>query len=252
MPGFALLSFLGLFLLVSADESISVRSGVKPECDHCTSPFECMQGKCWGRPKKCTDGSTASLLRCGFKPACEPCSKKFECATKKCIGGVCVPRRGSPDACGKKEECELCSDGSECQQGKCWGLPKKCTDGSLASRLRCFLGECEACTSSLQCATKKCWKKKCVFKTQASRDRCFPPLKPECALCAEDDECELGKCWGKPRKCTDGSLPSRERCFLGECESCTSKFECASKKCWNKKCVFNTAASREKCFPTTV
>lgn len=244
-----LLSLSCLFSIVAADESVSVRSGTKLECDHCTSPSECAQGKCWGRPKKCTDGSMASLLRCEFKPACEPCTTKFECATKKCSGGLCVPRRAPADVCMKKGECELCSDASECQQGKCWGKPKKCTDGKLDSLLRCFLGECEACTSNFECATKKCWNGKCVFKTQASRDKCFPPLKEECELCKEDEECEQGKCWGKPRKCTDGSFASLSKCFAGECDSCASDFECATKKCWNRKCVFDTQESRDKCFP---
>lgn len=147
-------------------------------------------------------------------------------------------------------ECSSCRKDFQCESGKCWGRPKKCVENNLASFLRCgFKKECEPCEKKFECATKKCKKGLCVFKGKASFRKCRMGVKKgECERCKEDDECEQGKCWGKPRKCTDGTLPSLQKCFLPECAACSSDFECSTKKCWNKKCVFNNDDSIGKCF----
>lgn len=77
-------------------------------------------------------------------------------------------------------------------------------------------------------------------------------LLSECSSCRRNTQCKQGKCWGRPSRCTDGNLPSLKRCFKAECKRCRSGFECATKKCWEKKCVFNTIRSMQKCFPNIV
>lgn len=62
----------------------------KPECAPCTSGSQCLQGKCWGSPLKCTDGGYHGLLRCGFKDECDACTSGLQCATKKCWKSKCV------------------------------------------------------------------------------------------------------------------------------------------------------------------
>jgi len=56
-----------------------------PECARCSRSRNCVQGKCWGSPSRCTDGSYPSLKRC-FKDECEHCTASGQCATKKCWG----------------------------------------------------------------------------------------------------------------------------------------------------------------------
>lgn len=148
------------------------------------------------------------------------------------------------------EECEPCTDNSECEQGKCWGKPSLCTDGTPPSLKRCFKDECESCTSNFQCSTMKCWKKKCVFNTIESMQKCFPSMvfkKRECEPCTDRDECKQGKCWGG--KCTDGTQISLDKCFAPECFPCAKDTECSTMKCWAGRCVFDNDESMKKCFP---
>lgn len=224
-------------------------SSGSPECARCSEDTDCEQGKCWGKPKKCTDGSFASLSNC-FPGECKPCTSNFGCATKRCRNGKCVFKtKASVRKCSKKAECARCKKDDECLPGKCWGKPRRCTDGSLPSLLRCFKGECEKCKSEFECATKKCWSKKCVFPNSDSMKKCFPNLKKrECDPCMDNDECLSGKCWG--RKCTDGSRTSLRKCFRPECFPCRKDFDCSTKKCWNGRCVFDDSKeSRDLCFP---
>ncbi|CDF37625.1 unnamed protein product [Chondrus crispus] len=179
-----------------------------PECSPCHKGSDCEQGKCWGSPLKCTDGSYESLKNC-FGAECDACSSDLQCATLKCWNKKCV-FEDNVDKCFKKKECEACSSGEECEQGKCWG--GKCTDGSTASLGKCFAPECSSCSSDFDCATKLCENHKCIFDTAESRAKCFK--KKECEACSKDEECEQGKCWGG--KCTDGSETSLEKCFLPE------------------------------------
>lgn len=71
-----------------------------PECSVCTSSSQCKQGKCWGTPLRCTDGTYHSLLRCGFRAECQKCTGNLMCATHYCNHGRCVlTRHGSSSHC---------------------------------------------------------------------------------------------------------------------------------------------------------
>lgn len=184
-------------------------------------------------------------------PECSSCTNSSHCSTRKCWNNKCVyDTEISKKKCfSQKSECSLCTLGSECSLGKCWGSPRKCTDGSLTSLLKCgYRKECEACTSGLQCSTMKCLGGKCVFDTQASKDKCFhSPLKPECSPCSKNSDCAQGKCWGTPQKCTDGSYSSLLKCgFKPECSACTSALQCATKFCLFGKCL-SDISSRNRC-----
>lgn len=56
---------------------------------------------------------------------------------------------------------------------------------------------------------------------------------PECFSCYSPHQCSTGKCWGG--KCVYNTPASMEKCFpkkKGECEPCSSVAECSTDKCW--------------------
>lgn len=70
-----------------------------PECSSCNRDSQCRQGKCWGSPLRCTDGTYQSLVRCGFGRECATCTTGLQCSTLHCRNGRCVfdPTRDSPN-----------------------------------------------------------------------------------------------------------------------------------------------------------
>lgn len=186
-------------------------------------------------------------------------------------------------------ECRNCERASQCSTNKCWG--GRCVFDTTASKEKCFhqsgvgpispgfprfpgfpgfpifpsrgLSECSSCSSSRACSTNKCWGGKCVFGTQASRDRCFSsgggvsPLLilpsaglPECSRCTTSLSCSTRNCWGG--KCVFDTKRSKNRCFSGigtitphlilpglglpDCSFCSFSSECVSENCWEGRC----------------
>lgn len=129
-------------------------------------------------------------------------------------------------------ECSHCSSASQCVTRKCWG--GKCVYDTQASKDKCFTGkpECASCTFASQCETHKCWGGKCVFDTKTSKEKCF---KPQCASCLANEECITQSC--HLGKCTNTHAPSSCVPFKPICSPCKSSHECITKSCWNGMCV---------------
>lgn len=79
---------------------------------------------------------------------------------------------------------------------------------------------------------------------------CYEQL-PECSPCYSPTQCSTHKCWGG--KCVYDTQASMDKCFpkptKEECDPCGSVSECKTDKCWGGKCVYDTPASMAKCFP---
>lgn len=131
--------------------------------------------------------------------------------------------------------CWTCAKTKDCFDGKCWA--QKCVYKSYASKKKCFTSNGQPCVQDRECISQRCSSNgKCIRNGAANTQPKTVQLGKECDSCSSDRDCATNFCFANV--CVEDTTRSKARCgFLKICKRCSSGRECMSQACSETICI---------------
>lgn len=193
----------------------------------------CVEGKCAGQPKDCSDGIACSIDTCDPETGCKHTKNPTVCDD----GDPCTI-----DGCDLATDCTAtgANDGTACDDGKDCTKDDACeADGECEGTPICSCESDTDCDQSDLCEPQICSNKLCIVDA-AAKVKCSDALGTYCQaqVCNPTSGVCEGKAKNEGKDCDDGDpCSTASKCASGSCAPTATKDCNDTNACTNDACV---------------